>query len=55
MLDRDDLELYDAPVVVEFIDLIRGQVRVRPTSTALIVQMHTDDVARTVAACSDLG
>ncbi len=45
VLDRDDLELYDAPVTVEFIDRIRGQVRFTSIDD-LIVQMR-DDVART--------
>ena len=45
VLDRDDLELYDAPVVVEFIDRIRGQVRFTSIDD-LIVQMR-DDVAKT--------
>lgn len=45
VLDRDDLELYDAPVVVEFIDRIRGQIRF-DSIDGLIVQM-ADDVERT--------
>lgn len=45
VLDRDDLELYDAPVTVEFIARIRGQVRFDGID-ALIVQMR-DDVEQT--------
>ena len=45
VLDRDDLELYDAPVTVDFVDRIRGQVRFTSIDD-LIVQMR-DDVART--------
>ena len=45
VLDRDDLELYDAAVVVEFVDRIRGQVRFTDIGE-LIVQMG-DDVAQT--------
>ncbi len=45
VLDRDDLELYDAPVTVEFVDRIRGQVRFTDID-ALIVRMG-DDVAQT--------
>ncbi len=45
VLDRDDLELYDAAVVVEFIGRIRGQVRFTDIGE-LIVQM-TRDVAET--------
>ena len=44
MLDRDDLELYDAPIAVEFIARIRGQVRFTDIDE-LIVKM-ADDVAR---------
>lgn len=44
VLDRDDLELYDAPISVEFVARIRGQVRFDDVD-ALIVQM-ADDVAR---------
>ncbi len=40
VLDRDDLELYDAPIAVEFIDRIRGQVRFTSIDD-LIVQMAT--------------
>lgn len=45
VLDRTDLELYDAPVAVDFIARIRGQVRFDGID-ALITQM-TDDVRRT--------
>ncbi|MCW5952882.1 MAG: bifunctional riboflavin kinase/FAD synthetase [Propionibacteriaceae bacterium] len=45
VLDREDLELYDAAVVVEFVDRIRGQVRFTDIGE-LIVQMG-DDVTRT--------
>lgn len=41
VLDRDDLELYDAPVTVEFVARIRGQVKF-DGSTGLIAQMHAD-------------
>ncbi|HEY8456877.1 MAG TPA: bifunctional riboflavin kinase/FAD synthetase [Actinopolymorphaceae bacterium] len=44
VLDRDDLELYDLTVRVEFVDRVRGQQRF-PTVDALIAQM-TDDVER---------
>lgn len=44
VLDRTDLELYDAPVAVDFVARIRGQVRFEGID-ALIVQM-TDDVRR---------
>jgi len=44
VLDRDDLELYDAPISVEFVARIRGQVRFDDIDQ-LIVQM-TDDVIR---------
>ncbi|MFZ0529595.1 MAG: bifunctional riboflavin kinase/FAD synthetase [Propionicimonas sp.] len=44
VLDRDDLELYDAPITVEFIARIRGQVRFSDID-ALIEQM-VDDVAQ---------
>jgi riboflavin kinase/FMN adenylyltransferase len=40
-LDRDDLELYDAPISVEFIARIRGQVRFTDIGE-LIEQMHDD-------------
>ncbi len=44
VLDRDDLELYGAPISVEFVDRIRGQVKFFDIG-ALITQMQ-DDVAR---------
>ncbi|MFT4110321.1 bifunctional riboflavin kinase/FAD synthetase [Propionicimonas sp.] len=44
VLDRDDLELYDAPISVEFVARIRGQVRFADIDE-LVVQM-VDDVAR---------
>lgn len=45
VLDRTDLELYGAPIAVDFVARIRGQVRFTGVD-ALIEQMH-DDVART--------
>ncbi len=45
VLDRDDLELYDAPVTVEFAARIRGQVRF--TSIEDLVDQMNDDVADT--------
>ena len=44
VLDRTDLELYGAPIAVDFVDRIRGQVRFDGIE-ALIVQMD-DDVLR---------
>jgi len=44
VLDRDDLELYDAPISVEFTARIRGQVRFTDIDE-LVVQM-ADDVVR---------
>lgn len=44
VLDRDDLELYDAPISVDFVARIRGQVRFTDIDE-LVVQMR-DDVAR---------
>lgn len=44
VLDRDDLELYDAPISVEFVERIRGQIRFTDIE-ALITQM-ADDVQR---------
>lgn len=44
VLGRDDLELYDAEVVVEFVDRLRAMVRYTSVEE-LITQMH-DDVAR---------
>lgn len=48
VLDRDDLELYDAPIAVDFCERIRGQVRFLGID-ALIAQMDAD-VAATRAA-----
>ena len=45
VLDRDDLELYDAPVTVEFVERIRGQVRF--TSVEELVDQMNADVADT--------
>ncbi|MDR1431321.1 MAG: bifunctional riboflavin kinase/FAD synthetase [Propionibacteriaceae bacterium] len=45
VLDRDDLQLYDATIMVEFIDRIRGQVRFN-NAEELVAQLR-DDVART--------
>lgn len=44
VLDRDDLELYDAPITVEFLARIRGQVRFTDIDE-LIVKMAEDVVA----------
>lgn len=44
VLDRDDLELYHAPIAVDFCARIRGQVRFDGVA-ALVAQMD-DDVAR---------
>lgn len=44
VLDRDDLELYDAPIAVDFVARLRGQVRFTDID-ALIATMN-DDVAR---------
>lgn len=41
VLDRDDLELYGAPISVEFVARIRGQVRF-DSIEELIVQMNQD-------------
>ncbi len=41
VLDRTDLELYDAPIAVDFCDRIRGQIRFDGIA-ALIVQMDAD-------------
>lgn len=51
VLDRDDLELYDAPVTVEFAARIRGQVRFTSIDD-LIDQMNTDvaDTRRLLAS-----
>jgi riboflavin kinase / FMN adenylyltransferase len=48
VLDRDDLELYDVPVAIEFVARLRGQVRFDAVSE-LLVQMAKD-----VAAARDL-
>lgn len=45
VLDRDDLELYGAPIAVDFVDRIRGQVTFSSID-ALIVRMR-EDVALT--------
>lgn len=44
VLDRDDLELYDVPVSVEFIHYVRGQIRFDSVDD-LVETMH-DDVDR---------
>ncbi len=44
VLDRDDLELYDAPISVEFVARIRGQVRF--TDIDELIDTMADDVAR---------
>ena len=44
VLDRSDLELYGAPIAVDFVARIRGQVRFEGVG-ALIVQIQ-DDVRR---------
>lgn len=50
VLDRDDLDLYDAPIAVDFCDRVRGQVRFDGIE-ALIAQMDADVTAiRTVLA-----
>lgn len=41
VLDRDDLELYDVPIEVEFVERLRGQVAFTGLDS-LIEQMHTD-------------
>ena len=41
VLDRDDLELYGAPIAVDFVERIRGQVRFDGIA-ALIAQMDAD-------------
>lgn len=54
VLDRTDLELYGAPLAVDFVARIRGQIKFSGVDE-LIAQMH-DDVARTreaLAADSD--
>lgn len=44
VLDRDDLELYGAPIAVDFVERIRGQITF-DSVTALVERMQ-DDVAR---------
>ncbi|MGV8907931.1 MAG: bifunctional riboflavin kinase/FAD synthetase [Propionicimonas sp.] len=44
VLDRDDLELYDAPIAVEFIARIRGQVKF--TDIDELIAKMAEDVAR---------
>lgn len=51
VLDRTDLELYDAPIAVDFCARIRGQVKFNGID-ALIDQM-TDDVAATRVALAE--
>lgn len=51
VLDRTDLELYEAPIAVDFCSRIRGQVKFNGID-ALIDQM-TDDVAATRAALAE--
>jgi len=41
VLDRDDLELYDVPIAIDFYARLRGQVKYEGME-ALIKQMHTD-------------
>lgn len=47
VLDRDDLELYDAPIAVDFCERIRGQVRFDGVE-ALVAQMDADVAATRV-------
>jgi riboflavin kinase/FMN adenylyltransferase len=56
VLDRDDLELYDRQVSVEFVDRIRGQLRFDDVA-ALVAQMGQDveDARRILAASSVVG
>ena len=54
VLDRDDLELYDAPIAVDFCDRIRGQVRFAGID-ALVQQMDADVAATRVALAADPG
>ena len=44
VLDRDDLELYDAPINVEFVERIRGQIRF--TDIDELIATMVGDVAR---------
>ncbi len=48
VLDRDDLELYDAPIAVDFCQRIRGQVKFDGID-ALIAQMDADVAATRTA------
>jgi riboflavin kinase/FMN adenylyltransferase len=41
ILDRDDLQLYDAPIMVEFVERIRGQVRFNGVDE-LVAQLRSD-------------
>ena len=41
VLDRDDLELYDVPIAIDFYARLRGQVKYEGME-ALIKQMHAD-------------
>ncbi|MCL1839289.1 MAG: riboflavin kinase, partial [Propionibacteriaceae bacterium] len=44
ILDRDDLELYDAEIRVEFVERIRGQIRFNSVEE-LVAQMQQDVIA----------
>ena len=53
MLDRTDLELYDAPVAVDFVARIRGQVRFQGIDALIAISgpplaTPTDDVGRAI-------
>lgn len=54
VLDRDDLELYDAPIAVDFCARIRGQVKFDGIE-ALIAQMNDDVAATRVALARHTG
>ena len=41
MLDRDDLELYDVPIAIDFYARLRGQVKYEGME-ALVKQMYAD-------------
>ena len=41
MLDRDDLELYDVEIAIDFYARLRGQVKYAGRES-LIKQMHSD-------------
>jgi riboflavin kinase/FMN adenylyltransferase len=41
VLDRDDLELYDVPIAIDFYARLRGQVKYEGMES-LITQMHAD-------------